>query len=200
MYQWRTLTPQQTKRIVALRKQREFPWHRPPHLDGAGWYHLSAACFEHRPIVGVDGARMTDFTQELVDTFVETFGINAMAAWCVLPNHYHVLALTQTSLKEVTKVMGQLHGRTSRRWNLEEGTSGRQCWYAAADRGIRNDNHYWAVMNYIHHNPVKHGHVQRWQDWPWSSARHFLAQVAREEAERIWREYPVLDMGAGWDD
>jgi putative transposase len=151
-------------------------------------------------IIGANEARMTAFANRLLRTLDETCGRQALAAWCVLPNHYHVLALTRTPLKQVTKALGQLHGRTSRQWNLEDRTTGRTCWYAAVDRGIRSDGHYWAVMNYIHHNPVKHGHVQRWQDWPWFSARDFLSQVPREEAERLWKEYPVLDMGKGWDE
>jgi putative transposase len=200
MYEWRKLTPQQRKRVVALRKEREFPWHRPPHMRGVGWYHLSASCFAHRNIIGTCERRMTEFTQELLGTIGDACGLQTLGAWCVLPNHYHVLVLTQTSLQEITKSLGQLHGRTSRRWNLEESALGRRCWYAAADRGIRNADHYWAAMNYIHHNAVKHRQVARWQDWPWSSARDFLARVTRKEAERIWREYPPLDMGAGWDD
>lgn len=85
-------------------------------------------------------------------------------------------------------------------WNLEDAMAGRTCWYGVSDRGIRTEAHYWSVANYIHHNPVKHGHTERWQDWPWSSARDFLAQTPRDEAARLWREYPILKMGAGWDD
>jgi putative transposase len=49
------------------------------------------------------------------------------------------------------------------------------------------------------HNAVRHGYVERWQDWPYSNATHYLAEVGREEAERRWREYPVLDYGNDWD-
>lgn len=201
MYEWRKLTAPQRKRVVALRKEREFPWHRPPHLRGSGWYHLSAACYEHAPIVGLSEARMTAFTQDLLCVISETCGADALAAWCVLPNHYHLLVLTKSPLPVIIRALAELHGRTSRNWNLEEGMTGkRTCWYGASDRGIRNEHHYWATLNYVHHNPVKHGYVERWQDWPWSSARDFLTQVPREEATRLWREYPLFDMGAGWDD
>ncbi len=54
-------------------------------------------------------------------------------------------------------------------------------------------------MNYIHHNPVRHGYVERRQDWPYSSATEFLAGLSCQEAERIWREFP-LDKYGGWDD
>jgi putative transposase len=54
-------------------------------------------------------------------------------------------------------------------------------------------------VNYIHNNPVHHGHVDKWQDWPWPSATDFLDRVGREMAEKIWREYPILDYGKKWD-
>jgi len=54
-------------------------------------------------------------------------------------------------------------------------------------------------VNYIHHNPVHHGYVEKWQDWPWSSATDFIERVGRETALKIWREYPVFDYGKTWD-
>ena len=54
-------------------------------------------------------------------------------------------------------------------------------------------------MNYIHHNPVRHGYVTRWQDWPFSSASDYLEDVGKEEASRVCLDYPVLDYGKEWD-
>jgi len=34
---------------------------------------------------------------------------------------------------------------------------------------------------------------------PTSSATDFLERVGREMAEKIWREYPILDYGKKWD-
>ena len=65
---------------------------------------------------------------------------------------------------------------------------------------MRNEDHFWATMNYIHHNPVKHGYVSRWDEWDWSSATDFMESVGREEAMRIWKDHPLLDYGKGWDD
>jgi putative transposase len=93
-----------------------------------------------------------------------------------------------------------LHGRTSRAWNLAERTTGRYVFSRAADRAIRSDAHFWATLNYVHHNPVRHGYVTRWTDWPWSSANDYLRSIGREEATRLWQRHPLLDYGAGWDD
>ena len=116
-----------------------------------------------------------------------------------MPNHYHALIET-TEILAVLADLGRMHGRLSFEWNGEENTRGRQVWCGAAERYMRNDAHFWATMNYIHHNPVHHGYVAHWQDWPFSSASEYLAAIGREEAARLWKEYPVLDYGKGWDE
>jgi len=65
---------------------------------------------------------------------------------------------------------------------------------------MRSDRHYWATLNYVHHNPVRHAYVERWTDWPWSSAAEYLAQAGASEAKRTWREYPLHEYGKNWDD
>ena len=55
-------------------------------------------------------------------------------------------------------------------------------------------------QSYIGHNPVRHGYVARWTDWPWNSAPEYLEQTDPQEAKRIWREYPLGDYGKGWDE
>lgn len=65
---------------------------------------------------------------------------------------------------------------------------------------MRSERHFYASLNYIHHNPVKHGYVERWQDWPFSSADWYLAMKGRDWLVDVWRNYPVRDYGAKWDD
>ncbi len=198
MYNWRNMSDAERADVLAARKAREHPWHRPPHpAQGAGTYHLSAACFEHVPVIGLNPKRMAEFEHALFETL--QLHVTETVASCVLPNHYHALVATE-SLGSVLQAMGQMHGRTSHRWNGEEGSRGRKVWYKCMDRAIRSERHYWCTVNYIHNNPVHHGYVRYWPDWPYSSARIYLDAVGREEARRIWLEYPVLDYGKSWDE
>ncbi len=197
MYTWRKLTPEQQKELLAFRINQHRPWHSPPLVFQEGQFHLSAACYEHQPYIGLGPKRMHDFSQRLLETLGASQAL--VFAWCVPPNHYHLLAET-SNLAQLKREIGRLHGRTSREWNLEEHTLGRTVWYRCADRAIRSSRHYWATVNYIHHNPVHHGYVARWTDWPFSSAGDFIAQAGRERAISIWHDYPVLDYGKGWDD
>jgi len=198
MYDWRRMSPAEREAALAARKANRQPWHGPPHEDwGERPYHLSAACYEHAPIIGVSPERMAACERELLDVLAQH--AEGIHSWCLLPNHYHAL-VDSDQVKALIAALGEFHGRTSFRWNGEDERRGRHVWHRCAERAIRSERHFWVTMNYIHHNPVHHGYVERWEDWPYSSARDFLTQIGRKEAEKIWRNYPLLDYGKGWDD
>lgn len=120
-------------------------------------------------------------------------------AWVILPNHYHLL-VSVDDMQGQLYALGKLHGRTSFQWNGEDAARGRKVWFSAAETAMKSERHFWATLNYIHNNPVKHGLVQSWQEWPFSSASQFLESFGREDAERLWKEYPIRDFGKGWDE
>ena len=198
MYDYRKMTPKQRDEAVEYRRRRHRPLHSPPHWDLgiSDTYLVTATCYEHAPIIAKHPARLSSGEESVLsacrDSSAELF------AWCVLKNHYHILVRT-AHLKQLTKALGLFHGRSSRAWNQEDSAEGRKVWHRCFDRAIRSERHFWATINYIHHNPVYHGYVDKWQDWPWSSAQDFLDMVGRDEAGRIWREYPILDYGKKWD-
>ena len=197
-YLWRKLTPNQRDELMAWRKQQGLPWHRPPHRASEKTrYHVTAACFEHAPFIGHNRERMETFCGTLLGVFHNRHAL--IHAWCVLPNHYHALIET-TEILAVLADLGRMHGRLSFEWNGAEKTRGRQVWCGAAERYMRNDAHFWATVNYVHNNPVHHRYVAHWQDWPYSTASEYLAEIGREEAARLWKAYPLLDYGKGWDE
>jgi putative transposase len=121
------------------------------------------------------------------------------AAWCVLPNHYHCLVRI-ADIKAFGLGIGQLHGGTSYQMNKEDGRQGRQVWYSFQDRCMRSEAHFYTSINYIHKNPVKHGYVDKWQGWPFSSVHMYLERMGRDWLLDLWLRHPVLDYGKGWDD
>jgi putative transposase len=198
-YVWRQLSQKDRDEMLVWRKENAIPWHSPPHRYCVDYslFHLTAACFDHQPFIGYSRERLDGFSRSLLDVFAAK--ARTIHAWCVLPNHYHALVETD-DLLELLREIGMLHGRMSYAWNGEENARGRKVFFRAADRAIRSEGHFFATLNYIHHNPVHHGYVERWTDWPWSSAAEFLSKTERVEAEKMWREYPILDYGKGWDD
>ncbi len=121
-----------------------------------------------------------------------------MRAWVILPNHYHLLL--KVDLARLKVKIGRLHNGVATQWNREDETAGRSVWFRFSDRVIRSERHYYAAINYIHYNPVKHGLVRKSADWPWSSIHHYLQTMGHDEVKRIWDAYPVGEMGKGWDD
>jgi putative transposase len=55
-------------------------------------------------------------------------------------------------------------------------------------------------VNYIHRNPVKHGYISSPSEWTTSSFNIFQENVGKDRMSLILHEYPVDEMGAGWDD
>lgn len=198
MYLWRQWSEKQREDAMEYRRQQRYPKHSPPHFSIAGpaRYLITAACYEHSHFIGTSHQRMTDFEMRLLEVCEEY--CTDTYAWCLLPNHYHILARTEV-IDDLRKELGLLHGRTSFLWNGEDDHRGRQVWHNCFERPMRSDRHFFASLNYVLNNAVHHAYVEKWQDWPWSNATDYLKQVGDEEAERVWREYPVLDFGKKWD-
>ena len=53
----------------------------------------------------------------------------------------------------------------SRRGKGERGIWQRRYW----EHTLRDERDFGRHMDYVHYNPVKHGHVSRVADWPYSS-------------------------------
>jgi REP-associated tyrosine transposase len=198
MYDWRKLSELDRSRALELRKARKVPWHTPPHLafNVARQYLISASCYEHAPVIGKNPERMTECESNILGICNQF--CSRIYAWCILPNHYHVLVRTER-IKELRRKLGQFNGRSSFKWNGEDDRRGRKVWFNCFERPMKSERHFWATLNYVHHNPVHHGYVKKWTDWPWSSARQYLEKVGLERARQTWFEYPILDYGKKWD-
>lgn len=198
MYDYRRMTSEERERVTQYRRLRHLPLHSPPHwaMGFSGQYLITAACFEHAPIIGENAERLSECEGQMLAAC--KIHSSKIYAWCVLPNHYHVLVGSRR-IKSLCRELGRFHGQSSFKWNGEDNQRGRKVWFRSFDREIRSEAHFWATLNYIHHNPIHHGHVEKWQDWIWSSAARFLESIGRERAAQIWRDYPILDYGKGWD-
>jgi len=198
MYRWRRMTDDQRAAVMQQRKNERRPWHSPPHYesDATTYYMITAACYEHRPVIRRSPQRMLEFETRLLEAMKD--GSRALFAWNVLPNHYHILFET-LSVKSILMELGRLHGRSSFDWNAEEGLRGRQIWHNAAETAMKSEGHFFASLNYVLHNAVHHGYVERWTDWPYCNATDYLETVGRQRATQTWTEYPLYDYGKEWD-
>ena len=91
-------------------------------------------------------------------------------AWCVMPNHVHVLATPMNGVS-LSSILHTWKSFTAKRINDALGRSGPLWWEEYYDRVIRDADHFEIVRFYIENNPVKAGLCARPTDWPYSSAR-----------------------------
>ncbi len=196
-YEYRKLTPEERAEVVRQRRERGYPYHAPPHpFREAGGYLITAANFEHAPVMALPDRR-TDFESRLI---VAMENIQAQVfGWVILPNHYHIL-VGVGSLDHVSAALKQLHGSTSREWNLADQQTGRQVWFRFADQMIRNEKHFYHALNYIHTNPIKHNYVDDPYEWLWSSVHVYFETHGREWLREKWQTYLPGEFGKGWDD
>ncbi|MDD2942876.1 MAG: transposase [bacterium] len=96
-----------------------------------------------------------------------------LLAWCIMPNHAHVLIRPRAPLGIILKSWKSFTSRWAMANNerLKLGISGSGLWMSDYfDRYIRSEEHLSSTINYIHNNPVTAGLCCRPEDWQWSSA------------------------------
>jgi putative transposase len=76
-----------------------------------------------------------------------------------------------TPRTEVRRLMKSLKGVTARAANEILRRTGKPFWQDESfDHWVRNEAEFLEIREYIEHNPVTAGLVERPEDWPWSSA------------------------------
>jgi len=157
-------------------------------------------------LAGRQGNRLlTEHMAALREAFRVTKRIHpfAMEAVVVLPDHLHCLWHLPPEDDEFPMRWRLIkahfsrmlaHGEqvsASRQRKGERGIWQRRYW----EHAIRDERDFRHHLDYIHYNPVKHGHVRRAIDWPYSS---FHRYVARGLSPVNWAAPPVvLDIGTG---
>jgi len=105
----------------------------------------------------------------------------AMPSFVVLPEHLHCIWKLPPGDDDFPRRWRLIKSRFSR--SLPKGERRSQSRECKSERGIwqrryweqlvRSEAHYQRCMDYIHYNPIKHGHATRALDWPHSSFRHW---------------------------
>jgi len=96
-----------------------------------------------------------------------------LIAWCIMPNHVHVLMETLNALSKIVQSWKSYTGRWAMTHNAELGLGvpGKALWMREYwDRYIRDAAHFDNVLCYIERNPVAAGLCKHPGDWTWSSA------------------------------
>lgn len=92
-----------------------------------------------------------------------------LLAWCVMPNHVHVV-IDQTS--DLPGTVRRWKSWTAREINRAIDRQGQLWRREYFDRFARNEKHLQTMIHYVENNPVTAGLVGAVEEWAWSSASH----------------------------
>ena len=124
--------------------------------------------------LGCCALRHPEVARYVLNSFLHFHGERYhLHAWCIMPNHVHVLI---EPLDDLASIVQGWKSFTSR-WVLARNTELRLCvpgknfWMREYwDRYIRDETHYQKTVDYIHQNPVGARLCATPEAWPWSSA------------------------------
>ncbi|MGL1931532.1 MAG: transposase [Desulfotalea sp.] len=97
-----------------------------------------------------------------------------ISAYCLMPNHYHLLVQTPDS--NISRCMRHINGVYTQRFNREHDKEGQLFRGRYKAILIDADNYLLEVMRYIHRNPLKARLVNALGDYRWSSHRGYLSR------------------------
>lgn len=152
---------------------------QPHHRIAGGTYFFTVTLRNRKSALLVEHI---DLLREAVRTtkLARPFAIDA---WVVLPEHMHAVwtlpagdsdyssrwrSIKGYFSREVAKVRGQPSPNKKGEYSFWQ----RRFW----EHTIRDADDFSRHVDYVHYNPVKHGHVQRVYDWPYSSFHRLVAK------------------------
>jgi putative transposase len=169
--------------------QPKTPWpHAPTHqLAEQGAYFVTAATYEKQH--HFRGAQRLCVLHRGLLTVTGEFGWK-LEAWAVFSNHYHFIAHSpenRPNASNLKTMLSKLHVKTAGWVNKLDNQPGRTVWFNFWDTRLTRQRSYFARLNYVHQNPVKHGLVPVASQYPWCSAAWFERTASPAIVKSIYR-------------
>ncbi|MDP2684225.1 MAG: hypothetical protein Q8P20_04145, partial [bacterium] len=92
-----------------------------------------------------------------------------------------------------------INGGCAYELNKFDRKKGRQVWWNYWDKCIRDEEGFYKRLNYIHHNPVKHGYAKMNGNYQYSSYNYYKEKFGEDFLLEIERAYPIIDFTGVYD-
>src|SRR5208283_3806440 len=143
-------------------------------------HFLTFSCYRRPPFLASPRAR--DLFERALEQARVRYGL-CVVGYVVMPEHVHLL-ISEPEHGTLASAVQAIKQSVSRRLigDLEH------FWQARYyDFNVWTKRKRVEKLCYIHRNPVKRGLVEKPEDWPWSSFRHYLTGAESEvEIESLW--------------
>ncbi len=122
-----------------------------------------------KALYGPDWLKQPDVAHEIISALRYFHGTHyELFAFCVMPNHVHVVLKVISDKFPFYKVMQSVKSYSAKRINSILGRTG-QVWHREHfDYVVRNGVQLKRIVFYTLENPVKAGLCKNWDDWPFS--------------------------------
>ena len=111
--------------------------------------------------------------------------------WVILDNHYHLMLNAPNSVSTLSKMFNEVHKFTAiwLKENFLELKKEKRIFYNYWDSCITYEKSYFARLNYIYFNPLKHGYVKEANNYMWGSYR-FRLKEEFDYLNKLKEKYP----------
>ncbi|MGI8742138.1 MAG: transposase [Bryobacteraceae bacterium] len=115
-------------------------------------------------------AEIARLVMEAIQFGARQLNLYNLHAFCIMPNHVHVVLIPQAPVPKITK---SIKGFTARTCNQALGRVGEHFWHDESfDHWARDSDELGRIIRYTERNPVTAGLVDSPEEWTWSSASH----------------------------
>ena len=142
------------------------------------FHYITFTCYHRFQYLASPAAR------NLFERSLETMRLRydfVVAGYVVMPDHVHLL-VSEPKKAILSKAIQAL------KLSVSVQSKKRPFWQARYyDFNVHNEEKTSEKLRYMHRNPVKRGLVEKPEDWPWSSFRHYATgEIGTVEIESFW--------------
>jgi putative transposase len=162
--------------------------HTPPHLYRAGAkYFITASLYEKKRILDESVKEKLLFS---LSTSCRRYGWQ-LEDWVILDNHYHIMVNAPEKSGNIAEFIAEYHKFTALfvKKNIPASATWPKVFNNYWDTCITYEKSYYARLNYLYNNPVKHRYVQNAQDYRWGSFP-IRYNLERAYVEKLAQEFP----------
>ncbi len=157
------------------------PWGLKRFQQTRQLHFITCSCFHRRPKFTNSHSPATFETA--LERVRQKYGL-CVYGYVVMPEHVHLL-VSEPECGDLAHAMQSLKQGVARTLALRAAESFWQERYY--DFNVWSEKKFVEKLRYIHRNPVTRGLVERPEEWPWSSFRHYLAgERGAVEIESQW--------------
>jgi len=113
---------------------------------------------------------------ELLQEVTDIFNLK-VAAYCLMPNHYHLLIRTPDA--NLSRSMRHLNGVYTQRFNKRHSCDGQLFMGRYKSIVVESDSYALELVRYIHRNPLESRLVNDLQKYQWSTHKPYLSDAKK---------------------